>query len=237
MDVLRLASAGRAIALAAVLGACFAAPARAGLPERIVHQARVELAKNVHEMPNGSNEAPAIKRYRTAVRWSSPRTAWCGYFVSYVALKAGAPIGEQGSGIGAVDEIRRWAKRTRRWRPTPHKGNIVVFRGHVGIVERVVGSRWIVTIEGNHSNRVARVWRSRSEPVGYVQLSVVKPAKKKSPSSGTSGTSGDDVTGDDSPAGEDDPSGFPWDGADDSGDDSSTGDPAYDDVPETDGAG
>jgi hypothetical protein len=52
-----------------------------------------------------------------------------------------------------------------------------VFRGHVGIVERVVGSNWIVTIEGNHSNRVARVWRSRSEPRGYVRLQPVEPAE------------------------------------------------------------
>jgi hypothetical protein len=159
--------------LAVLLACAFAAPARAGLPERIVHAARAELAKNVHEMPDGSNEAPAIRRYRTAVRWSTPRTAWCGYFVSYVASEAGAPLGEYGEGIGAVGEIRRWAKRTQRWRTRPNKGNIAVFRGHVGIVERVVGSRWIVTIEGNHSNRVARVWRSRSEPRGYVRLYAV----------------------------------------------------------------
>jgi hypothetical protein len=179
-DVMRLADTarlGRAALLLAVLATGLgAAPARAGLPERIVHTARVELAKNVHEMPDGSNEAPAIRRYRKAVRWSSPRTAWCGYFVSYVASQAGAPLGEQGEGIGAVGEIRRWAKRTKRWRARPHAGNIAVFRGHVAIVERVVGSRWIVTIEGNHSNRVARVWRPRSEPRGYVRLHPVEPA-------------------------------------------------------------
>jgi CHAP domain len=222
MDGRRLTSAWRVSGLAAVLTACFAAPAHAGLPESIVHVARVELAKNVHEMPNGSNEAPAIKRYRKAVRWSSPRTAWCGYFVSYVALKAGAPIGESGQGIGAVDEIRRWAKRTKRWRTRPHKGNIAVFRGHVGIVERVVGSRWIVTIEGNHSNRVARVWRSRSEPRGYVQLSKPKPAKKAPE---TSGTSGNDAGTDDSPVSDGDPAGV-------SGDESGGG---ADDYPEPDG--
>jgi hypothetical protein len=149
--------------------------ARAALADRIVHAARVELSKRVHETPDGSNESKGIARYRSAVRWSTPRTAWCGYFVSYVAAQAGAPLGETGEGIGAVGEIRRWAKRTRRWRGRPHRGNIAVFRGHVGIVERVVGSRWIVTIEGNHSNRVARVWRPRSEPRGYVQLHAVTP--------------------------------------------------------------
>jgi hypothetical protein len=171
------AGLGRASLALALLGiGAAAAPAQAGLPERIVHAARAELALNVHEMPDGSNEAPAIRRYRTAVRWSSPRTAWCGYFVSYVAGQAGAPLGEYGEGMGGVADIRRWAKRTKRWRTRPHKGNVVVFRGHVGIVERVVGSNWIVTIEGNHSNRVARVWRSRSEPRGYVRLHPVDPA-------------------------------------------------------------
>jgi hypothetical protein len=165
------------LAVASVAFAAMAAPAQAGLPDRIVHAARVELSQNVHEMPDGSNEAPAIRRYRTAVRWSSPRTAWCGYFVSYVASEAGAPLGEYGEGMGAVGDIRRWAKRTQRWRTRPHKGNIVVFRGHVGIVERVVGGSTIVTIEGNHSNRVARVWRSRSEPLGYVRLHPVEPAE------------------------------------------------------------
>jgi hypothetical protein len=164
------------LALAALVFAAMAAPAQAGLPERIVHVARVELANHVHEMPDGSNEAPAIRRYRTAVRWSTPRTPWCGYFVSYIASEAGAALGEYGEGIGAVSEIRRWAKRTQRWRARPHTGNIAVFRGHVAIVERVVGSNWIVTIEGNHSNRVARVWRSRSEPRGYVRLHPVEPA-------------------------------------------------------------
>ena len=166
-----------AVPLALLAVAALATPAQAGLPERIVRAARVELAQNVHEMPDGSNEAPAIRRYRTAVRRSSPRSAWCGYFVSYVAGHAGAPLGQYGEGIGAVGEIRRWAQRTQRWRTRPHKGNIAVFSGHVGIVERVVGSNWIVTIEGNHSNRVARVWRSRSEPRGYVRLHPVEPAE------------------------------------------------------------
>lgn len=172
---------GAAVVLAALAAGVFAAPARAALPDRIVHAARVELAKNVHEMPDGSNEAPAIRRYRTAVRWSTPRTAWCGYFASYVASQAGAPLGDQGEGIGAVGEIRRWARRTGRWRTRPHRGNIAVFSGHVAIVERVVGSRWIVTIEGNHSNRVARVWRSRSEPRGYVRLHPVAIVEEPDP--------------------------------------------------------
>jgi CHAP domain len=166
---------------AVILAAAFsvlalgAAPAQAGLPDRLVRLARAELNRGVHEVPNGSNNSRDIARYRTAIRWASGPAPWCGYFVSYVAREAGAPLGEYGEGIGLVSEIRRWAKLTGRWRPKPHRGNIVVFRhAHVGLVERVVGSQWIVTIEGNHDNRVARVWRRRSEARGYVRLHPVE---------------------------------------------------------------
>lgn len=164
-----------ALVLAAAVGLCLSAfataPAQAGMPDRLVSLARAELNRGVHEVPDGSNNSRDIARYRTAIRWASGPAPWCGYFVSYVAREAGAPLGESGEGIGLVSEIRRWAKRTGRWRPRPHRGNIVVFRhAHVGLVERVVGSRWIVTIEGNHDNRVARVWRRRSEARGYVRL-------------------------------------------------------------------
>src|SRR3954462_12394304 len=123
-QAMRFADAWRApllLALAAFALLVPAGSASAALPDRIVHVARAELAKNVHEMPDGSNEAPAIRRYRTAVRWSAPRTAWCGYFVSYVALKAGGPRGDYGEGIGAVSEVRRWAQSTGRWRARPHR--------------------------------------------------------------------------------------------------------------------
>ena len=147
-----------------------AAPARAGVADRVVSVARAELARNVHEMPNGSNEAPRIARYRSAVRWSAGPAAWCGYFASWVAREAGVPIGEGGQGIGLVSEVGRWGQRTGRWQTRPVKGAVVVFRhAHVGVVEKVSGSS-VLTIEGNHSNRVAHAWRSPSEIRGYVRL-------------------------------------------------------------------
>jgi uncharacterized protein (TIGR02594 family) len=218
-------AARRAALLAVLVLPALVAPAQASLPDRIVHAARVELGRGVHETPNGSNESTGIARYRKAVRWSSPRTPWCGYFVSYVAQRAGAPLGESGEGIGAVSEIRRWGKRTKRWSTTPHRGSIAVFRGHVGIVERVAGSQ-VVTIEGNHSNRVARVWHSRSEVRGYVQLhSVPKAAapRKRAPASGDDEV---DAPADDTPATDDEPGAGDDDPGDDGGDD--TGDPEAD---------
>lgn len=167
----RFRAAG-AVTLAAALSATTAAaPAQAGTADRVVSAARAELARNVHEMPDGSNEAPRIARYRNAVRWAAGPAAWCGYFASFVAREAGVPVGEGGRGIGLVSEFRTWGKRTGRWRDTPARGSVAVFRhAHVGIVERVSGAS-VVTIEGNHSNRVARVWRSRGEIRGYVRLS------------------------------------------------------------------
>ena len=219
-------AARRAVLLAALSLAVPAASAHASLPDRIVHAARVELSRGVRETPNGSNESKGIARYRAAVRWSSPRTPWCGYFVSYVARQAGAPLGDSGEGIGAVDAIRRWAKRSKRWRTKPHRGNIAVFRGHVGIVERVVGSQWIVTIEGNHSNRVARVWRSRSETRGFVRLSPVPKAKTPQSAPGSGDDSQDDAPGtddpgfaDDEPADDADPGDLGDDPGDGGGDD------------------
>ena len=170
--------ASRSLLLAALVAALVAAPAHAGVADRAVTAARGELARGVHEMPNGSNEAPRIARYRSAVRWSSGPAAWCGYFVSWVARQAGAPIGEGGQGIGLVSEIRRWAMRTGRWTTRPRRGSLVVFRhAHVGVVERVSGGS-VVTIEGNHSNRVARVWRSPREIRGYVRLSPPTPDER-----------------------------------------------------------
>jgi len=163
---------------AAALAGPAAAPAEAGIPDRVVRAARAELARGVHEMPDGSNESPRIARYRSAVRWSSGPVAWCGYFASWVAREAGAPIGDGGQGIGLVGEIRRWARRSGRWRTSPRRGDLVVFRhAHTGVVERVTGAH-VVTVEGNHDNRVARVWRGRREIRGYVRLSAPRPGER-----------------------------------------------------------
>ena len=163
-----------ALALAALALSAFAAApaAQAGIPDRILEAARVELRKGVKETPDGSNDSPDIARYRTAFPWKMPVAAWCGYFVSYVTNQAGVPLGDRGEGIGAVDAIRDWGKRTGRWRTRgPRPGDLWVKRniGHVGIVERVTGSG-IVSLDGNYDNRVARTFRAWSDIAGLVRL-------------------------------------------------------------------
>src|SRR5690349_20067497 len=71
--------------------------ASAAVGARIVTLARRELALGVHEIPDGSNRAPAIRRYETATAGAMYGAPWCAYFVSYVAKRAGAPIGPGGA--------------------------------------------------------------------------------------------------------------------------------------------
>src|SRR5581483_6639844 len=120
----RLTLALRALPLCALLALAVALPnsapahasaqaqsARAGarIATRIVSLARKELSHGVHEIPDGSNRAPAIYRYDLATTPHYYGAPWCAYFVSYVARQAGVPIGPSGRGLGYVPYIRTWA--------------------------------------------------------------------------------------------------------------------------------
>ena len=73
---LRRPAALLAVALVVVAGVSDSSPAAArtksrklasaAVAQRIVSLARRELALGVHEIPDGSNRAPAIRRYETA---------------------------------------------------------------------------------------------------------------------------------------------------------------------------
>src|SRR5215212_813891 len=161
---------------------------RAATSAKIVALARKELKLGVREIPDGSNRAPAIRRYETATRGAYFGAPWCAYFVSYVARQAGAPIGPGGAGMGYVPTIRSWAKATKRWKATPRAGDLVTFPQHVGIVETVYANHTLTTIEGNAGNAVRRRWRRWGEAMGYVRVasgtgSAPKPvaAPKKRP--------------------------------------------------------
>jgi hypothetical protein len=127
------------------------------------------------EIPPGSNEGPAIARYRAAVEGSYGGAPWCAYFVSWAAAQAGYPLGEEGQGYGAVEQIHDWGARTGRLLPAgavPQPGDIVLYGGrHVGLVEAVNPDGSLTTIEGNYQHRVSRVHRSPSEATGFVRPS------------------------------------------------------------------
>jgi cell wall-associated NlpC family hydrolase len=126
------------------------------------------------EQPPGSNDSPRLAVYRSATAGAAAGQPWCAYFVSWAAAQAGAPIGEDGSGLGSVAQIRDWAQRTGRLMPassTPAPGDLILFGNeHVGIVESVNPDGSLTTVEGNYGNAVTRVHRSRSEATDYVHL-------------------------------------------------------------------
>ena len=159
--------AASAASFAGVLGQATAASATAatapvaatgtGRGAQMVALAQAELG--VTEQPPGSNDSPRIAEYRTATAGSGVGP-WCNYFVSWVAKQAGAPLGEQGQGFGAVSATWDWAQRTGRALPagsTPQPGDLIVWNGrHIGMVESVLPDGRIQTIEGNSSNMVTR---------------------------------------------------------------------------------
>jgi cell wall-associated NlpC family hydrolase len=128
------------------------------------------------EQPPGSNDGPAISTYRTATAGAAAGEPWCAYFASWVAKQAGEPIGSSGQGLGYVGDIWSWAQQTGRAIPngpgvTPTPGDLIVFGDHhVGIVDKVLPSGDIQTIEGNYSNKVSQVVRSPGEATGYVRM-------------------------------------------------------------------
>jgi CHAP domain-containing protein len=142
---------------------------------RIVAVAESQLGQT--EQPPGSNESPAIAQYRTATAGAVPGAPWCAYFASWAAREAGEPIGVQGQGAGAVEDVWSWAQSTGRAIPNgpgvvPQPGDLIVFGDeHVGIVRDVLPNGQIQTIEGNYENKVAANVRSPTEATGYVNMS------------------------------------------------------------------
>jgi len=164
---------GQATATAASTGVAPVAAAGTGRGAQMVALAQAELG--VTEQPPGSNDSPRIAEYRTATAGSGVGP-WCNYFVSWIAKQAGAPLGEQGQGFGAVAATWDWAQRTGRAIPagsTPQPGDLIVWDGrHIGMVESVLPDGRVQTIEGNSSNMVTRRVHSANGDgaTGYVRL-------------------------------------------------------------------
>jgi hypothetical protein len=161
-------------ATAAASGAAPVAAAAGGRGAQMVALAQAEMGQT--EQPPGSNDSPRIAEYRTATAGSGIGP-WCNYFVSWIAKQAGAPLGEQGQGFGAVAATWDWAQRTGRSIPPtqkPNPGDLVVWDGkHIGMVESVLPDGRIQTIEGNSSDMVTRRVHSADGDgaTGYVRMS------------------------------------------------------------------
>jgi CHAP domain len=148
------------------------APAGAGGGSAIVAAASAEVGQA--EQPPGSNDSPRIAQYRSATAGAPGPGPWCAYFASWACRQAGVPLGDHGEGFGSVDALYAWAQRTGRAAPTgsgyvPKPGDLIVFDEHIGVVESVLPSGQIQTIEGNSSDQVARRTHSAGEAIGFVR--------------------------------------------------------------------
>ncbi len=142
---------------------------RAGLTSaraRVLDLILAEHAKNVHEVPPGSNRSPDIDEY-----WGNTGIigkAWCCAFVSWALKRAlgQLPIGGQYH-LGVA---RMWvaARELRMETSEPKPGDVFVQlldsgSGHTGFVVNVSeDGQTIYTCEGNCANRLKLGQRSRS---------------------------------------------------------------------------
>jgi hypothetical protein len=135
-------------------------------------------AREIGEREVTEDESPRIAFYRRATDGSMPSQPWCAYFVSWVARRAGHPLGDEGQGYGGVAQVWAWASgQGTAELPgggyTPRPGDLILFGGnndHIGIVEKVLSDGRIQTLEGNYSDQVARVLRAPSEASGFVRM-------------------------------------------------------------------
>ena len=153
--------------LLALLAVAPAQAAAAGtVQERMVAIAQAELARDVQEIPAESNTGPDIRRYHRAVPHADADEPWCAIFVSYVARRAGYPLGNRGQGIAIVENLFAWGREHGYYFPKGSRkvkvGDISLHGyGHAGIVVSVDP---VVTIDGNWGDTVLR------QPVPFLSL-------------------------------------------------------------------
>lgn len=142
-----------------------------------------ELNAGSAEVPKGSNRGPRVDLYT-----GGRAEPWCGHFVAWCHHEAGIvipgyvkPSPTVASPLAGVQFLEDTFKKHGWWWPVgdmklgvPSAGDLVFLnrRGqsdkgpgrHVGIVERVDGP-YVVSIDGNWGDRVARVRRVMISPL------------------------------------------------------------------------
>ncbi len=135
--------------------------------DRVLAVARAEIG--VHEIPDGSNDGPRVRTYQSVT--GAYRAPWCASYVQWVLRTA--KYGTIADRSATVFYITHYAY-THGWSHAIAKpGALVGFlndQGHIGIVERVT-AHGFYSIEGNHSNQVAEVYRRIGEvPMVFIWL-------------------------------------------------------------------
>jgi hypothetical protein len=165
----------RGVLVLAVLA--LAAPAAQGatVQQKMRRYALAEARIGVREVPAHSNLGPDIARYHTAVRHARADEVWCAIFVSYIARKAGYPLGSVGQGAWQVQSLFKWAKQ-RRWyfakgARKVRVGDIALHGyGHSGIVVRIDKGGRIWTVDGNWGDTVRYQPLPSLSVTGYLRL-------------------------------------------------------------------
>lgn len=162
---------------ATLLAASAAAAPAAEAGQRTVQQrmaaiATAELARSVREVPADSNTGPDIRRYHRAVPHAPSTYPWCAIFVSWVARKAGYPLGNVSQGIAQVENLFRWGREHGYYFPKGSRrvriGDIALHGyGHAGVVVSVDP---VVTVDGNWSDTVLRQPVPSLSLTGYLRL-------------------------------------------------------------------
>lgn len=150
------------LAVVATLGAPAAASAAIEaqtVQDKLVHYALKEIGRTVREVPAKSNTSRAIRRYHTAVEHARPNEAWCTIFVSYVAKKAGFPLGRVSQGIWDPKNLYLWAKSQGWYFPRgsrkPRVGDLAVHGySHTGIIVKIDSKGRIFTADANWGDSV-----------------------------------------------------------------------------------
>ena len=137
-----------------------------------LQSAWVELHKQVHEIPDGSNRSPEIDLYTgmSGKPPSIPGPAWCAYFASWNFAKApgGSPFGRIGGAQSIAKHCQVAIPGSVRMIPTAfpaEPGDLGIIadgqeHGHVVQFAAVFnGTAW--TVEGNCGNAV----RSKKRPI------------------------------------------------------------------------
>lgn len=105
----------------------------------------------------------------TGYRANGADYPWCVVFQAWCADKAGVPFPH----VAHCNQVESYARTHEQWITGGYKrGDFVIFdydhngnRDHIGLVESVDGGK-LITIEGNYADKVARVARKASDPVG-----------------------------------------------------------------------
>lgn len=110
----------------------------------------------------GLSERGNTKTIQSLTGVNPRHTPWCAAFVNSVLKKSG----HKTSGSLAASSFRGYGKAVRK----PEVGDIVVFKGHVGIFAGHVnrnGRRYIAVLGGNQSNRVQISYYPARRVVAY----------------------------------------------------------------------